>query len=125
MVSEYAKLTPKMKKVLEIMSSARDEELSITELCRRAGVSTVSYYKYFNMPHFVNAYDKLTRDILKNAVYPIVKASIREGRKGSHQDRKMILEMTGDYQAKGSLDLNVKGFEDLLQGLRSDPVEEE
>lgn len=100
------------------MSTPGNNYLSVTALCKLAGISRVTYYHYFDSQEFVKAYDRMTKDLIKGAVIPIVNAAIREGKQSSFQDRKMLLEMAGIYQSKSSVDLSTKRFEDLLEDLK-------
>lgn len=119
--SKKGDLSAAGRRLLALMRDDPDyDTLTKAEIAKRARINIKTYYALWQQPAFIKAYDKYCQDLVKESVDPIIKASIREGRKGSHQDRKMILEMAGAYQPKGALDITVQSFEDLLAGMVSD-----
>lgn len=100
-IDEYQP-TETEKKLLEVLLDPANYNLSVTNICKKAGVVRQSYYDAMKKPQFREYMNEITRDVLKgkvanliNAAYKFAIADIR-----GHQDRKMLLEMVGEYTPK-------------------------
>lgn len=90
--------TVKEKKILEALINPANRMKSAVELCDMIGCSTRTYYRAFEKPEFVNYYNQLSLDIVKNSVMPVIHAFKREAVRGSFQHGKVLLEMAGVYR---------------------------
>lgn len=88
------------------MAMADPESLRLTniELARRAGISEKRFYDLMGNPMYRAWVNEQRQRTLNRYVDQILTASVKtaakDGREG-HQDRRMLLEMTGLYQPKG------------------------
>ena len=89
------------------MAMADPESLKLTniELARRAGISEKRFYTLMGDPMYRAWVNEQRQRTLNRYVDQILTASVKtaakDGREG-HQDRRMLLEMTGLYQPKGA-----------------------
>jgi hypothetical protein len=78
---------------------------SIVELCKTAGVSRDIYYDAIKKPEFMKLYQETVISVIKNESYPLIKAGLREAKRGSFQHWKVLLEMAGLYTEKQIVDV--------------------
>lgn len=93
-------LPPRQFKLLEILTNPEYYNESVTKKCELAGITTRAYYYAMHNEKFQAALEKTREDILRAAVLPVVRQSIKAAMGKSHSDRKMILEMAGAYIQK-------------------------
>ena len=72
--------------------------LNKLELCEKAGVNRKVYYTAFSNPKFVALYRSKAKDLISEAVVPIINASVKEAIAGSFQHAKLLLEMGDMHQ---------------------------
>jgi hypothetical protein len=104
-VTEYRPTTAEQK-LLEVLLTPECRNLSKTEICKRAGISRQTYYKTFKKPAFVAYYETQARDLVREAVGPVVNAFVQEAKKGSYPHGKVVLEMAGLYAEPKNVNLN-------------------
>ena len=81
------------KKLLSILFNPEHRFASITKTCELAGVSRNSYYDAFDKPEFVGYYKKKARDIVDQAVMPVINTFKKMAIAGSFQHGKALLDM--------------------------------
>jgi len=89
----------KKKRLLDILFE--DNSLSVVEICRKAGISTVTYYKYMQLPAMQEAIKDITTRTFTNRLPFTVNAITREAEKGNLQACKLVLEAL-QYIGKGN-----------------------
>ena len=104
-VTEYRPTTAEQK-LLEVLLTPECRNISKTEVCKRAGISRQAYYKIFKKPAFVAYYEAQARDLVREAVGPVVNAFVQEAKKGSYPHGKVVLEMAGIYAESKNVNLN-------------------
>lgn len=108
MESKFNKYIPTAseKKLLKVLINPENFGKSITEICKIAKVSRKVYYTATSKPEFVNYINGITKDILKDKIHDILIAACKYAIEcpNNHQDRKMLLELAGEY--RGSKELN-------------------
>lgn len=83
------------QKLLQAMLNPENTGSSIIELCKAAGTSRDTYYSAMKKPEFVKLYQETAISMIKHEVYPLIKAGIREAKRGNYQYWKSLLQMTG------------------------------
>jgi hypothetical protein len=89
------------QKILDALLDPANKYKNVTELCSAADVGRKSYYEAFKKPEFATLYRKLTLDLVKQSVAPVVNTFIKEATRGSFQHGKVLLEMAEMYQEGG------------------------
>ena len=102
-VTEYRPTTAEQK-LLEVLLTPECRNISKTEVCKRAGISRQTYYKIFKKPGFVAHYEAQARDLVREAVGPVVNAFVKEAKKGSYPHGKVVLEMAGLYSERQKIE---------------------
>lgn len=100
-------LTKKEQELLELLLNPQHRTKTVTEICKLADCSRTVYYKAFQKPEFKQKYEDEAKELVKQAIGPVVNTFIREALRGSFQHGKVILEMAGIYSEKSSLDITV------------------
>ena len=95
-VTEY-RPTLAERKLLEVLLNPEFRTATVTDICKRAGISRQAYYKTFKKPEFVAYYESQSRDLVRAAIGPVVNAFVRAAKEGSYPHGKVILEMAGLY----------------------------
>ena len=93
-------LTPTQFKALEILTNPEHYNKSYEEKATMIGVHPNTLYNYRHNEKFQKALDNARKDILNEAVIPIIKQAIKGALGKSHPDRKMLLEIAGIYSPK-------------------------
>lgn len=95
------------KKLLEALSNPENYTVPIIKLCETADVARNTYYEACKKPEFITAKNKILNKVFENLVPEVKKAAMKFALTcdKNFQDRKMILEMTGEY--KPQQDINV------------------
>ena len=96
------------RKILEALSNPENYTISIKELCNRAGVSRNSYYESCKKNGFVEAKNKVLNKTFETLVPEVKKAAMKFAinAEKNFQDRKMILEMAGEYKSQQGINIS-------------------
>ncbi|MDK2932392.1 MAG: hypothetical protein PWP27_202 [Clostridiales bacterium] len=94
------KLTKTELRLLEALINPENRYKSITDICKIADCSRVFYYDCFKKKEFVEVYEQLSKDLVKQCIAPVINAFIKEAKRGSYQHGKTLLEMAGLYNEK-------------------------
>ena len=94
------------QKLLEVLLNPEFRGKSKTEICQIAGISRQTYYDAFKKPEFVAYYEARARDLVREAVGPVVNAFVKEAKKGSYPHGKVVLEMAGLYAEPKNVNFN-------------------
>jgi len=123
--------TEKEKNILEVLMNPENRMKSITDICKLAKCTRPVYYEAFKKLGFVELYQRMSMDIVKQSIAPVLNAFVREAQRGSYQHGKALLEMAGIYtdeqkariavlkakaQNGDSGDTESDGFIDALEG---------
>lgn len=105
---EYIPTTAE-KKILEALSNPENYTLPIKKLCEIADVGRNTYYEACKKAEFIKAKNKILNKVFENLVPEVKKSAMKFAlnNEKNFQDRKMILEMTGEY--KSQQDINIIG----------------
>lgn len=108
-MDEEYKATAAEKKLLEALSEPENYTLSITELCGKAGIGRNTYYTLLKKPEFVAKKNEIEKKVFDSLVPEVKRAAVKFAINNSKnfQDRKMILEMAGEYVPKQEIKSNV------------------
>lgn len=103
---EYTPTTSE-KKILDALADPENYLLSVTQLCTKTGVARNTYYLAIKKPGFVKKRNEILNRVFESFVPDVKKAAVKYAINNAKnfQDRKMILEMTGEY--KPSQDVNL------------------
>lgn len=100
-------LTENEQRLLEVLLNPDYRMKSITDLCNVAKISRMAYYRAFEKPEFKALYKQKSKELVENAVAPVLNTFVREALRGSFQHGKVILEMAGLYSEKLQVDNNI------------------
>lgn len=107
-VDKYG-LNASQRKLLEVLLNPENFTLSITDICKEADISRPTYYKHMQDERFIEIYNEVSVDMLKAHIPNILNATVEYAKeKNGHQDRKMLLTMTGLYADKLETKADVK-----------------
>lgn len=115
-VTEYQP-TEAEQKLLEVLLSPEHRMKSIKDICTVASISRMVYYRAFEKPEFKALYKQKSKELVDNAIAPVLNTFVREALRGSFQHGKVILEMAGLYSDKqqievtGGIDVNLSRSE--------------
>jgi len=99
--SNKYKPTTAEKKLLEVLLDPVSTQLSVTDICERAGVARRTYYKATAKEEFNNLVKESALDMIKGKVAPLMNAAYKYAlEEKGHQDRKMLFNMLGMYADK-------------------------
>jgi hypothetical protein len=91
-------------RILRVMADPTLVNASISQKIRISGVSRATWYRHRNDPLFRARLGKVASEALEEYLGPVFQALIDSalvvGRKG-HRDRKLYLEVVGEYDPKG------------------------
>ena len=110
-------LTENDKRLLEVLLNPDYRMKSITDLCNIAKISRMAYYRAMEKPEFKSLYKAKSKELVDNAIAPVLNTFVREALRGSFQHGKVILEMAGLYSDKqqievtGGIDVNLSRSE--------------
>lgn len=95
------------KKILEALAEPENYTVSITELCQKADVGRNTYYNMCKKPEFIKMRNEILNRLFENFVPEVKRAAVKFaiGNAKNFQDRKMILEMAGEYRPKQDINL--------------------
>lgn len=95
--TEY-RLTQKEENLIEVMLDPSNRMKSITDICKLANCSRVTYYDAFNKPGFVKIYKERSVALAEKYLGQVMNAFVREASRGSYPHGKVLLEMAGAYK---------------------------
>ena len=104
-VTEYRPTTAEQK-LLEVLLNPEFRTATVTEICKQAGISRQTYYKTIKKPEFMALYESQARDLVREAVGPVINAFVKAAKEGSYPHGKVILEMAGLYTESKNVNLN-------------------
>ena len=104
-VTEYRPTTAEQK-LLEVLLNPEFRTATVTEICKQAGISRQTYYKTTKKPEFMALYESQARDLVREAVGPVINAFVKAAKEGSYPHGKVILEMAGLYAESKNVTLN-------------------
>ena len=106
--------TPSELKLVQVLSDPTCLGMSITDKCKKAEVSREVYYNAMRKPQFVEYYNNITEDIIKEHLNDIVMATIKYGIENPKNalDRKNILTIAGLYKENPSVVNNISTLSD-------------
>lgn len=104
---EYIPTTAE-KKLLEVLMEPENYTIPISKLCEKAGIGRNTYYHMCKKPEFIKKRNEILDNIFKSFVPEVKKAAVKYAINNAKnfQDRKMILEMTGEYKPSQDINLN-------------------
>ena len=85
--------TPAENKLLEVLLNPKHRFLSKTEITEIAGIDRTSYYVAFKKPEFVEFYKNKAKDLIDQAVVPVIHTFQKQAIAGSYQHGKALLDM--------------------------------
>jgi len=97
--------TVKEMALLETLLNPEHRMKSITDICKIASCSRTCYYESFAKPEFRALYELKVKDLVKQAIAPVLNTFIKEALRGSFQHGKVILEMAGLYNEKSTVEV--------------------
>jgi hypothetical protein len=89
--------TDKEQNLLEVLINPENRMKSVTDICKLAKCTRPVYYEAFQKPGFTTLYQRMSMDIVKQSIAPVLNAFVREAQRGSFQHGKALLEMAGIY----------------------------
>ena len=101
-------------KLIQAMLNPENIGISVVDLCKAANTSRDTFYTAMKKPEFVKLYQDTSLSMIKHETYSLIKAGIREAKRGSFQHWRVLLEMSGMYSEKQTHDVNIT-FEQLLK----------
>ena len=88
-------LTPAGEQLLSILVEPTCRELTITQICQKAGISRDSYYRLFKDPRFIAAYLDACKVTAIAAAMPTMQSVAARAIAGDIQAAQTILQMSG------------------------------
>ena len=111
--------TPAEARLLKVMSNSENYGKTVTDICKLADISRVTYYELLKKQEFIEYKKTISINMLHESLFPIMSALAREAKKGSHNHIKLALEMVGVYTPKGKIDISVnQGIEEHIKQLQ-------
>lgn len=83
--------------ILEALLNPANRLKTITELCDMLGITTRTYQRAFKKREFLELYNEMSMDMVRQHVGPVINAFLKEAKRGSFQHGKVLLEMAGVY----------------------------
>jgi len=87
-------------RIIESLADPKQRPLTIEQRCERLGISRSTWYRHMEDPLFraraTAAWRECCRDRLGEVMESLLNSAIIVGREG-HQDRKLLLELLGEY----------------------------
>jgi hypothetical protein len=100
--------TEKERAILEALLNPEHRMKSITDICKIADCSRLTYYNAFKKPEFAELYKQRSLELVKQCVAPVLNTFVREAQRGSFQHGKVILEMAGLHSDKLQHDIGIE-----------------
>jgi len=114
--TEY-KPTPKEKLLIKVLINPINRTKNITEICELVPCDRHVYYDAFKKPGFVAIVEEEARNIVKQAVLPVIHSFTKEASRGSVQHGKILLEMAGLYTEKAKQEVTIEDKTDVKERL--------
>lgn len=131
-MSDYVDYVPTAheRRILDALLDPENRFKSQVEIVKLAQTSEQTYYKAWRKQGFRELYQKMSIELVKHAVGPVVNAVVKEAKGGSFQHAKLILEMAGMHSDKkrieGQIDSNVETtLHIIIDGLEEEPEDDE
>lgn len=103
----------KKRKLAEMLCNP-DNDMTITQLCEKVGVSRQTFYNWQKDASF-NGYVEFLIDSFTDSELPSAwKALVKKAKGGSVEALKLFFEMKGKYKSQVEANLNVHKLEDLI-----------
>lgn len=108
-------LTNAEVKMLEALKDPENYLLSVSEFCKKADVGRNTYYTALKKPLFRKLRNEILNEVFTAFVPDIKRAAIQFGINNAKnfQDRKLVLEMSGEYTPKQEV-VNTEVNKDVL-----------
>jgi len=96
------------KKLLEALADPENYTVSITDLCKIAEIGRNTYYNMCKKPEFMKMKNEILNRLFESFVPAVKQAAVKYAINNANnfQDRKMILEMAGEYKPKQDININ-------------------
>jgi len=107
--------TPAERRLMVEMSNPENLNETITTICRRAQVDRGVYYSAIQKPEFKRFQDKMISMALMNSIRQVVGATIKSAidpHPSHFNDRKILLEMAGQYIPQMTLNAGIQQMTD-------------
>lgn len=106
---EYVPTTSE-RKVLDALADPENYLVSVTELCKKAEVGRNTYYSMLKKEGFLKARNKVLDKVFESLVPDVKKAAVKFALNNAKnfQDRKMILEIAGEYKPSQSINVSTE-----------------
>ena len=99
-------LTPAGDALLAVLVEPACRELTITQICQKAGISRDSYYRLFKDPRFVAAYLDACKVTAISAAMPTMQSVAARAIAGDIQAAQTILQMSGLHVPTATVNIN-------------------
>jgi len=99
-------LTPAGEALLAVLVEPTCRELTITQICQKAGISRDSYYRLFKDPRFVTAYLDACKVTAISAAMPTMQSVAARAIAGDIQAAQTILQMSGLHVPTATVNIN-------------------
>lgn len=88
------------RKILETLANPDNRDLSIKEICDKAGTSRKTYERAMKKPGFRKLMQDICFELIKNEAGDMIKAAIKHAKEGNFNYFKTLMEMGGLYTPK-------------------------
>jgi hypothetical protein len=93
-------LTKIRENLMKIMIDPANRMKTVTDICKLAKISRTAYYKAVNDKAFMERYTEESKQLVKQALGPVVNSMVRQAQMGNTQAIKIVLEMAGIYSER-------------------------
>lgn len=100
------KLTSSERILLDVLMNPENRMKSVADICKIAKIDRATYYRAFAKQEFVDAYKKMSTDLVNQNISSVLNAFIKQAQRGSFQHGKVLLEMAGVYSEKANINLS-------------------
>lgn len=100
-----AAIRGKRKRLLEVLTEANSE--TVAEICRKAGISTISYYKYIKDPKIAKCINQSTVNSCTARKPLAIWALQKRAEKGNVPAIRTLLEIDGTLKSGGNQTVSV------------------
>lgn len=113
-ILDIHKLTDAERSLMTVMTDPSKIHFTVKEICEKAGVSRNTYYKAIKKKPFINEYKKRSAELVDSDIGEVVKALLKEAKKGSAKHIQIALEMSGLYSK--NINVNQQSVSITLDG---------
>lgn len=92
------------RQLLEVIINPLNRTMPVTKICQIAGISRDSYYRLWKQPEWQAAYRDLCQTTCLSQALSAMQALCQQAALGDVQAGKMVLEMSGLYQPKATIE---------------------